>query len=175
MKKLLVLILILFACNTNNKKTSQNNLENEKSPDNILWDYDTIVTNREIRKYKLWSGRVEIYNFTKKFYCNDSLIVTFYDELNQDAKNWVHSQKGVWNQNSNNFQAIENVIVINFKGHILKTDTLFYDNKNEKIYSNTNVMFYNNLDTLYGTSFISNIDLSEIDIKNATAVSSRKK
>ena len=173
MKYLILIFIIFLSCNSNDNKQSQSKTSNMKSPDNILWDYNTIVTNREIRKYKLWSGKVEIYNFTKKFYCNDSLIVTFYDELNQDAKNWVHSQSGIWNQNTNNFQAIENVVVINFKGHILKTDTLFYDNKIEKIYSNTNVMFYNKLDTLYGTSFISNIDLSEIDIKNATGVSSR--
>lgn len=175
MKLILIWIIFLIGCEKKHSSITQSETPLKKNPDNILWDYSTIITNRDIRKYKLWSGRVEIFNFTKKFFCNDSLIISFYSEIDQNAENWIHSKSGVWDQNTNNFEAIENVVVINYKGNILKTDTLFYDNKNDKIYSNSNVMFFNNVDTLYGTSFISNVDLSDINIKNATGVSRRSK
>ena len=69
--------------------------------------------------------------------------------------------------------AIGNVRVYSDSGVTLFTDSLLWNNKNEKIFSNDSIMLTTNYnDTLYGIGFESNVDLTHWKIKKPWGVSS---
>ena len=69
------------------------------------------------------------------------------------------------NEKENRIKAYGNVEVISNDGKVLKTDSLSWDNNSDKIYTNSNLEFItSNTDTLYGTGFESNIDLTDWNI-----------
>ena len=65
------------------------------------------------------------------------------------------------NEKENKINAFGDVIVVADNGQQLFTDSLLWDNKLDKIFTDASLTFISgNLDTLYGTGFESNIDLT---------------
>lgn len=170
-----ILCLFLAACSSEEKKAEKTEkFVLRDNPDNVMWDYSLLSSNAGLRSYKLWSERVEIYNQKNVFQCYDSLIVTFYKkDSTRTPSHFIHSVNGEWLQNSSNFKAINKVVVLNSEGRKLLTDTLYYDYKKDLIYSNSDVVFITEADSLFGRKFESNSDLTDIKIFTVTGRSYR--
>ena len=77
----------------------------------------------------------------------------------------IKSESAIVNEKENRIKAFGNVEVVSNDGKVLKTDSLFWDNNSDKIYTDANLEFItSNTDTLYGNGFESNIDLTEWSI-----------
>tara|TARA_Y100000768_G_scaffold137219_1_gene102177 strand:+ start:80 stop:610 length:531 start_codon:yes stop_codon:yes gene_type:complete len=115
----------------------------------------TATINSEILKKNNQSLQLELYN---------NVNVNLFDE-NFEHKSLIKSQSAIVNEKENRMKAYGNVIVISHEGKILMTDSLSWDNNSDKIYTNANLKFItSDTDTLYGTGFESNIDLSDWNI-----------
>ena len=115
----------------------------------------TATINSEILKKNNQSLQLELYN---------NVNVNLFDE-NFEHKSLIKSQSAMVNEKENRMKAYGNVIVISHEGKILMTDSLSWDNNSDKIYTNANLEFITSeTDTLYGTGFESNIDLSDWNI-----------
>ena len=85
----------------------------------------------------------------------------------------LKSNKAIIFEKSDNLLAIGNVRVFSDSGITLYTDSLLWNNKSERIFSNDSVMLTTNFnDTLYGIGFESNADLTHWKIKKPWGVSS---
>ena len=63
--------------------------------------------------------------------------------------------------------AYGNVVVVSDSGVTLYTDTLYWDNGNQKIISKIPVMIISENDSLYGDTFISDPSLENYEITNS--------
>ena len=115
----------------------------------------TATINSEILKKNNQSLQLELYN---------NVNVNLFDE-NFEHKSLIKSQSAMVNEKENRMKAYGNVVVISNDGKILMTDSLSWDNNSDKIYTNANLEFITSeTDTLYGTGFESNIDLTDWNI-----------
>ena len=115
----------------------------------------TATINSEILKKNNQSLQLELYN---------NVNVNLFDE-NFEHKSLIKSQSAIVNEKENRMKAYGNVVVISNDGKILMTDSLSWDNNSDKIYTNANLEFItSDTDTLYGTGFESNIDLTDWNI-----------
>tara|TARA_B100000575_G_scaffold35458_1_gene23941 strand:- start:13 stop:543 length:531 start_codon:yes stop_codon:yes gene_type:complete len=115
----------------------------------------TATINSEILKKNNESLQLELYN---------NVNVNLFDE-NFEHKSLIKSQSAMVNEKENRMKAYGNVVVISNDGKILMTDSLSWDNNSDKIYTNANLEFItSDTDTLYGTGFESNIDLTDWNI-----------
>ena len=113
----------------------------------------TATINSEILKKNNQSLQLELY---------DNVNVNLFDE-NFEHKSLIKSQSAIVNEKENRMNG--NVIVTSNDGKILMTDSLSWDNNSDKIYTNSNLEFItSDTDTLYGTGFESNIDLTDWNI-----------
>ena len=88
----------------------------------------------------------------------------------------LKSERAFVYENSDNLLAIGNVVVVSDSGVTLFTDSLYWENDNERITSNDTVMLTTGVnDTLYGVGFESDVDLTHWKILHPWGVTAREK
>ena len=129
--------------------------------------HDQLSTNVEITLTKKGNVTAKIKSEVLKKN-NQSLQLELFDNVNVDLfdenfqqKSLIKSQSAMVNEKENKIKAYGSVVVISNDGKILMTDSLTWDNNSDKIYTDANLEFItSDSDTLYGTGFKSNIDLT---------------
>ena len=133
--------------------------------------HDQLSTNVEITLTKKGNVTAKIKSEVLKKN-NQSLQLELFDNVNVDLfdenfqqKSLIKSQSAMVNEKENKIKAYGSVVVISNDGKILMTDSLTWDNNSDKIYTDANLEFItSDSDTLYGTGFNSNIDLTNWNI-----------
>ena len=133
--------------------------------------HDQLSTNVEITLTKKGNVTAKIKSEVLKKN-NQSLQLELFDNVNVDLfdenfqqKSLIKSQSAMVNEKENKIKAYGSVVVISNDGKILMTDSLTWDNNSDKIYTDANLEFItSDSDTLYGTGFKSNIDLTNWNI-----------
>ena len=133
--------------------------------------HDQLSTNVEITLTKKGNVTAKIKSEVLKKN-NQSLQLELFDNVNVDLfdenfqkKSLIKSQSAMVNEKENKIKAYGKVVVISDDGKILTTDSLTWDNNSDKIYTDANLEFItSDSDTLYGTGFKSNIDLTNWNI-----------
>jgi len=160
-KKLTIFFILFFvSCSKN---------EDIKNVEKDL--HDQLSTNVEITLTKKGNITAKIKSKILKKN-NQSLQLELYDNVHVDLfdedflhKSLIKSQSAMVNEKENRIKAYGSVMVISDDGKILMTDSLTWDNNSDKIYTDANLEFVtSDTDTLYGTGFKSNIDLTDWNI-----------
>ena len=133
--------------------------------------HDQLSTNVEITLTKKGNVTAKIKSEVLKKN-NQSLQLELFDNVNVDLfdenfqqNSLIKSQSAMVNEKENKIKAYGSVVVISDDGKILMTDSLTWDNNSDKIYTDANLEFItSDSDTLYGTGFKSNIDLTNWNI-----------
>ena len=133
--------------------------------------HDQLSTNVEITLTKKGNVTAKIKSEVLKKN-NQSLQLELFDNVNVDLfdenfqqKSLIKSQSAMVNEKENKIKAYGSVVVISNDGKVLMTDSLTWDNNSDKIYTDANLEFItSDSDTLYGTGFKSNIDLTNWNI-----------
>lgn len=133
--------------------------------------HDQLSTNVEITLTKKGNVTAKIKSEVLKKN-NQSLQLELFDNVNVDLfdenfqqKSLIKSQSAMVNEKENKIKAYGSVVVISDDGKILMTDSLTWDNNSDKIYTDANLeLITSDSDTLYGTGFKSNIDLTNWNI-----------
>ena len=133
--------------------------------------HDQLSTNVEITLTKKGNITAKIKSEVLKKN-NQSFQLELFDNVNVDLfdenfqqKSLIKSQSAMVNEKENRIKAYGSVVVISDDGKILMTDSLTWDNNSDKIYTDANLEFItSDFDTLYGTGFKSNIDLTNWNI-----------
>ena len=160
-KKLTIFLMLFFVSCSKNEVI--NNVEKDV--------HDQLSTNVEITLTKKGNITEKIKSEILKKN-NQSLQLKLYDNVNVDLfdedfqhKSLIKSQSAMVNEKENRIKAYGTVMVISNDGKILMTDSLTWDNNSDKIYTDANLKFVtSDTDTLYGTGFKSNIDLTDWNI-----------
>lgn len=178
MSRFLILMIFIFVLAASFSCSSER--ENESAvtdsgiyPDQESWHAVMRVTKDGRTTGLINAGHIQKFSAKKITLMKDSLKVDFFDE-NGNHTSVLTSLGGKILDDRQDMTAYGNVIVVSDSGLALFTDTLRWNNKEQKIYSDIPVKFISDEgDTLYGDSFKSDPDLVNYEIENPHGKSSK--
>ncbi len=168
----LIILLVVFACSQEQQKAVQST-ENKELPDQESWNATVLITKEGKTVGVLKAGHVQKFSKKNLTLLDGNIKVDFFDEKG-NHKSVLTARGGRINDLTQDMEAYGKVVVISDSGVTLFTDTLKWDNKNQKIYSDIPIMLTTEEhDTLYGDSFRSDPDLVDYEITNPRGRSSK--
>ena len=169
----LILLLSLFSACEKSEQAYVGRGTNHEIPDQESWGNNFEVTIEGKPRAVIWSGYYAKYGRKRYMLFADSIHIDFYD-VKGVHQSELFADSGKYFEKNNDIYAWGNVHVVSDSGIILQTQKLHWDNRRQKIISNTECKFYTVNDTLYGDYFESNPDLTDYTLKNPRGVSHRK-
>ena len=128
--------------------------------DQLSVDVEITLTEKGNIKALIKSKLLERNDNSLELKLTDNVNVDLFDD-NYQHSSLITSNYAFVSETENKINAFGDVIVAADNGQQLWTDSLLWDNKADKIFTNASLTFISgNLDTLYGTGFESNIDLT---------------
>ena len=172
---LLLLGILLILCSCEQEGSSNQSLIPKGSyPDQESWDATVIISDEGRTVGEITAGHVEKYSSRQLLNLSDSIIVHFYNRSGVHTS-VLYAEGGIVYEKKQDMMAFGNVVVISDSGVTLFTDTLNWNNEDQKVYSKTPVkVITDKSDTLYGESFISDPDLINYEIIKPRGKSSKR-
>tara|TARA_X000001036_G_C20590392_1_gene770529 strand:+ start:176 stop:688 length:513 start_codon:yes stop_codon:yes gene_type:complete len=153
----LLFFFILISCS----KSYQADTHIEDVHDQLSTDVEITLTEKGNIKALIKSRLLERNNDNLELKLTDNVNVDLYDD-NYEHSSLITSNYAFVSETENRIDAFGNVVVAADNGQELWTDSLLWDNKADRIYTEATLTFISgNSDTLYGTGFESNIDLTD--------------
>lgn len=175
MKKAIIIILInllLSACGSEQDK-SHDVVSNETFPDQESWDASMVITREGKTVGLLKAGHIKKYSKQNITLLSENIQVDFYNSDGQHTS-VLTSEGGKMFDVKQDMIAYDNVVVVSDSGITLYTDTLIWDNKNQKVISEIPVKITTKEnDTFYGDSFISDANLENYELTNPRGKTSK--
>ena len=160
---ILSLILILHCSEEKNKSLPA---DNNLYPDQESWQATILITKDGKTVGYLKAGHVQKFSRKQLTLLDEQIQVDFFNEKGQHTSVLTADGGKVYDVKQDMI-AYGRVVVVSDSGLTLFTDTLKWDNKDQKIYSDIPVIFTTqDKDTLYGDSFKSDPDLVNYEIVN---------
>ena len=157
MKYYLLFFFILISCS----KSYQTDTPVKDIHDQLSTDVEITLTEKGNIKALIKSRLLERNNENLELQLTDNVNVDLYDD-NYKHTSLITSNYAFVSETENRIDAFGDVVVAADNGQQLWTDSLLWDNKADKISTDATLTFISgNFDTLYGTGFESNIDLTD--------------
>jgi len=157
MKYYLLFFFILISCS----RSYQTDTSVEDIHDQLSTDVEITLTEQGNIKALIKSRLLERNNENLELKLTDNVNVDLYDD-NYEHTSLITSNYAFVSETENRMDAFGDVVVAADNGQQLWTDSLLWDNKADKISTDATLTFISgNFDTLYGTGFESNIDLTD--------------
>lgn len=166
---LVTFLLILNCTKTETEAVSTD--ETIDYPDQESWNTTMTISNDGNRVGVVQAGHLQKFSTKRMTFISDGLKVDFYNALGQHTS-ILTAEGGKVEDTEQDMIAYGNVVVVSDSGMTLYTDTLKWDNKNQKIISEIPVKITSATDTLYGDSFISDPSLENYEITNSRGTGS---
>ena len=152
----LILFFILISCS----RSYQVEESLDDIHDQLSVDVEITLTEQGNIKAIIKSKLLERNNENLELRLTDEVNVDLYDDSYQHTS-LITSNYAFVSERENKINAFGDVVVAADNGQQLWTDSLLWDNKADKIFTDASLTFISgNFDTLYGTGFESNIDLT---------------
>lgn len=169
----LFLITNLFLSCTSQQEEEHASESIIEYPDQESWNATIRITRDGHTVGLLKAGHIQKFNNKKTTLLKDGLVVDFFNASGEHTS-VLNAGGGTVYDDSQDMIAYENVVVVSDSGLMLFSDTLRWDNKNQKIYSDIPVYIVSEeADTLYGDQFTSNPDLTHYEIVNPRGKSTK--
>ncbi len=172
-----IAVIVLFQCckNDNIEKiqvlTASDNLPLEVGT-NIILNY----TDSGLVKAKVFAPMLERYDNEKS---NQSImkkgITAYFYNKDKKITSYIKSKYAIRNDRLRTMTVKNEVIVVNIKGDTLRTESLVWDEKTNKINTTDNVKITTPDEIIYGEGLESNTAFSEYKIYKITGILSIKK
>ena len=168
MNRLTILSLFIFACN--NTELNKIGETREGLPDAESWNATITLTNKGSKRAIIKSGHLQKYQQRQYILLDQKVDADFFNEDEIYTSN-LKSEIAEIDESKDFLIAMGNVVVVSDSGVTLFTDTLSWDNVEEKIFTDDRVIFITEQnDTLYGIGFKSDVELNNWEIMQPTGV-----
>lgn len=136
-------------------------------PDQESWNSTVRFSDSSRVKAVLWAGHIANFAAQKITYLSDSVHVDFFNE--QEVHTSVLTARwGKVNDQTQDFEAHENVVVTSDSGTVLRTDSLFWDNAGRKIHTDAFVDIVSPTEHIMGHGMVSDQSLRNYRIFRVT-------
>ena len=168
MNRLIFFPIVLFACS--NVESDKLGETREGLPDAESWNATITLTNKGSKRAIIKSGHLEKYQQRQYILLDQNVDADFFNE-NEIYTSNLKSKIAEIDESKDFLIAMGNVVVVSDSGVTLYTDTLSWDNVDEKVFTDDSVVFITEQnDTLYGIGFKSDIELNNWEIMQPTGV-----
>ena len=164
----LIAIVMLFlygACSSNDKELVDINYDPETTPSMNTDSVITLISDSGITRYKLETENWQVFDKAKDpyWYFPKGIYLERFDSLFQVEATiladsaWNYTDKQLWRLKGN-------VDIRNMDGEMFLSDELFWDQKNERVYSDKYIEIKQDETELKGYGFESNQEMTEYRI-----------
>jgi LPS export ABC transporter protein LptC len=166
--------MLIFACDSGEQDTRVTKTVTRELPNQEGWNSKIFISQAGKTRAVVYFGHMVHYERRKIYYFDQGVSIDFFDE-EENHTSRLTSEKGEYHEQSEDVFGIGNVVVRSDSGVSLHTEALRWDNRMEKIVSDTTVMVTTGEgDTLYGKGFESDPDLNRRVIRHPWGVSERR-
>ncbi len=169
----IISIILLTNCEEHRTKDPVMAGISQDFPDQETWEATSSLTRAGKKVGIIQAGVIKKFRKKSITLLSDSIQVDFFDK-NGNHTSVLTALGGKIFDKKQDMVAYGNVVVVSDSGITLNTDTLYWDNKKQKVISKIPVRFTTLVDTLYGDSFESDPDLTNYQITNPRGLSSNK-
>lgn len=134
-----------------------------KSPDEVFTDFVTMESDSGRAQWKLTAPQANRYSKEKRIMLEEPNI-EFFDKEGS-LQTTLTADNGEYSEDSRDMLAYGNVQVVSIEGDILETDSLFWNNEEDKILSNSFVKLTRGRDVVTGYGLECDPNLNSVDIK----------
>jgi LPS export ABC transporter protein LptC len=147
---------------------------NYDGPDQEGWNSRITVTSNGRVAAVLQYSHMEKYSKRRETKFDGGIVVDFYNTEGKHTSNLV-AERGLLREETNDVEAMDNVVAVSDSGITLRTQRLRWDNTRQKIVSNDFVTITTaSNDTLYGHGFESDQNLRNWSIRKPSGVTPKK-
>jgi len=151
---LYVLIILLALWHSGCTKTGDySTFPKGRVPDQEIWNAMIIVTRNGEPDSRIFASHMVQYPDSDEMIISDSMRIDFYRDGKHES--YLIADSGMVNDRTEDIVAIGNVVMVSDSGFTAYTDSLFWLNDSDKVYTNSAIQIYSEEDTLYGTDFVS--------------------
>ena len=164
-------LLCSIGCSRQDQEIVSTDPQKKEYPSQEGWNSQIYLSKAGRLQAVVRYGHMMKFDGLKVYQFDEGVVVDFYDD---EGKHTSHltSDKGEYHEATEDVIGRGNVVVVSDSGLTLRTDVLRWDNRKEKIISDTLVMLTTpDYDTLYGVGFESNADLTRRVIHRPWGVS----
>ena len=141
-------------------------------PDQEIWNAVITVTRAGQPDTRIYATHIVQYQNSNDMYISDSMRIDFYKDGLHES--YLTADSGLVNDKNDNIVAIGNVVMVSDSGFTAYTDSLFFINDSNKVYTNSAIQIFSKEDTLYGTNFVSDTKFENWTIYNPLGKTKRQ-
>ena len=170
---LVFLSLLSVSCRRGEMKIEREALQADRSQVPILDanEVSTLISDSGITRYRINAERWQIFDKADPPYWNFEqgiYIEKFDEDLNVNAS--LRSDYAQYDEEAQIWRLEGNVYAVNQEGEIFETPLLFWNQKTERVYSDSAIRITRELSIIEGIGFESNQEMTKYTIKNPTGV-----
>ena len=139
------------------------NVDTARSPDEVFTDFVTMESDSGRVQWKLTAPLANRYTKEKRILLDKPVIEFFGRE--GELQTTLESDNGEYSEETRDMVAYGNVIVESVEGDVLETDSLWWNNEQDKILTNSFVKLTRGRDVLTGYGMECDPNLNSVDIK----------
>jgi LPS export ABC transporter protein LptC len=147
--------------------------ESGELPDQVILEFSTTETFGGDKSWKLFADRAEVFD-DKGFSKVTGVRILFYGPEGEVTSS-LTSERGRVSEGSRDLQAFGDVLLESTEGVTLETESLRWDNKNERIWSAEFVTVTSENEVLTGYGFDSDPGLKNVQVHSQVKISVREK
>ena len=159
------MLFLYTACGSSDPETVDIQFDSEVTPSMITDSVTTLISDSGITRYKLETKNWQVFDKAEEpfWYFPEGIYLERFDSLFQvEAKiladtAWNYTDKRLWRLKGN-------VDIRNMEGELFLSDELFWDQKEQKVYSDKYIQIKRGDTELKGYGFESNQEMTEYRI-----------
>ena len=162
----LAFLVVAVGCSEDQKSSVEKPVLVQDSPAQEGWNSKIVVTKAGKRQAVVAYGHMRRFENRPIVYFDQGVDVDFYDSEGKHTT-WLSAMEGEYHEKTEDVKGVGNVRVVSDSGITLKTQQLRWINGPGRIVSESAVMITTaEGDTLYGSGFESNADLTHWVLSN---------
>lgn len=159
-------ISCFFVCSCENNMDTVKDLGKKKIGVEEALNIESFLSQNGIVKARLTAPLMLRYQYdTPKVEFPKTLHVNFFD-INMKVESQLNAKYGNYLENQNKVYLRDSVVVFNITGDTLHTKELYWDQQQQKFYTETNVILIKPDQKVYGTGLVADQSFKDITIKN---------
>lgn len=166
-----VVLLLLFSCSGGETEQIEAVIDRSQIPKLHALDVSTVISDSGITRYRINTPQWDMYDKSNRPYWEFPIGAHFerFDEnLKVDAN--IHCEYAKFMEQEQLWILRGNVRATNIKGELFETEELFWNQRTEKIYSDSLIKITQESYIIIGTGFDSNQEMTSYDVKNTELV-----
>ncbi|MCX6155393.1 MAG: LPS export ABC transporter periplasmic protein LptC [Candidatus Kapabacteria bacterium] len=160
------IVILLNGCGDTKETEKLKNSDNyDLSADQISWDVKVFFYDSSFTKAILKADKARIFANRAETWLNGNVKVNFFSKDSSAKSSVLTSDSARVDDRTKDMRAMGNVVVISEKNHTrLETSVLYWDNKNQKLYSTEFVKITAPKEKIQGYGFESDQNLNNYRI-----------